>query len=207
VSGTDLRGRDVSRNKIYYVVECLGCREIHFLKIDISPGDLLFCSGEEHPFDSPYVQENYPPRNIAKKEPEWLDRIDASLNSILRESYKSLNIGAVRLAAMGVRAALEHIAIEKCEDMGSFKQNVKKLVEAGFLAKNLEPAVLNALDVGSAAIHRGYTPDFESIKDVFSIVENVVESVYLLPASGERLGSVTPKRPQKPKGNARNSEK
>ncbi|SDG21288.1 DUF4145 domain-containing protein [Thalassobaculum litoreum] len=199
VSGTDPRGRDASRRLIYYVVECLGCKDIHFLKIDISPEDLIWCSNSEHPFDSPYVQENYPPRNIARRVPEWIDLIDVSLASMLRESYMALSIGAVRLAAMGGRAALEYIAIEKCEDMGSFKKNVNELVNAGFLAKNLESTILSALDVGSAAIHRGYTPGLESINDVFSIVENIVESVYLLPESGERLSFTTPKRPEKRK--------
>jgi len=194
VPGMEIHGTEMYRQEFYMVVKCNGCAEIHFLKIRIGSEDGIWTMDYEHPFDCPLVQSNYPPRNIARQPPDWIGNLPPDLRELIGQTYLALHVGADRLVAMGTRAVLELVITDKCEDQGSFKANVSKFVEDGYLAEANKEAVMAALDVGSASIHRGYTPDLEAIADVFEIVESVIHTVYIVPESGSRRAENTPKR-------------
>ena len=194
VPGLMVHGQEMNRNEYYMVVKCRGCEELHFLKVRIGSEDIIWTMGYEHPFDCPLLQTNYPPRNIARSPPEWIEHLEPDLRDLMAQTYKALHVGADRLVAMGTRAALESTIIAKCDDHGSFKNNVSKFVEQGYLAENNREAVMAALDVGSAAIHRTYKPDLDALVDVFEIVESVIHAVYIVPKSGTRRNQQTPKR-------------
>ena len=199
VPGMIVHGNEMNRSEHYMVVTCRGCEEIHFLKVTIGSEDVIWTMGYEHPFDCPTLQENYPPRNYARSPPDWIEQIEPSLRVLLKQTYMALHMGADRLVAMGTRAALEQTIVEKCGDQGSFEKNISKFVERGFLAQANRDAVMAALDVGSAAIHRGYRPDLEALVDVFEIVESAIHAVYIVPESGKRRSEVTPKRISRPR--------
>ena len=187
--------REMRRNEYYYVVACRGCGEVHVLKIRIGAEDAIWTLGHEHPFDSPLVQTNYPPRNIARQIPKWVGELDENLAILFHETYGALSVGSVRLAAMGVRAILEQVVITTVGDQGSFKTNIHALATAGHISTKSVDTVMSALEVGSAAIHRGHCPDLKDIRDVCAIIENIVEGLYIVPKSGERLKASTPPRP------------
>lgn len=194
VPGMMLHGREMHREHFHMIVTCRGCKEVHFLIVKIGSEDMIWTMGYEHPFDCPLVQSNFPPRNIARTKPDWFEQLNPDLRDIMEQTYSALHIGADRLVAMGARAALDQVITEKCGDQGTFKANVDEFVDRGFMSANLKETVLEALDVGSAAIHRGYKPDLEAVSDVFGIVEAILHSTYILPAAGDRLKRTTPKR-------------
>ena len=194
VPGMLLHGQEMDRHEHHMVVECRGCEELHFLKVRIGSEDLIWTMAYEHPFDCPLVQSNFPPRNIARKIPDWIEHLQPDLRDLMKQTYMVLHIGADRLVSMGTRAVLEGVIIEKCGDQGTFSKNIGKFIDNGFLAPSNRDAVMAALDVGSAAIHRAYKPDLQAIVDVFEIVESVVHSVYIVPMSGARRNKHTPKR-------------
>ena len=194
VKGMLVHGREMDRHEHYMVVECRGCEEIHFLKVRIGSEDIIWTIEYEHPFDCPLVQSNFPPRNIARKAPDWIQYLQCDLRDLMTQTYMVLHIGADRLVAMGARAVLERVMIEKCGDQGTFGENITEFVKQGFLAPSNREAVMAALDVGSAAVHRAYKPDLQAVVDVFEIVESVVHSVYIIPMSAARRIKNTPKR-------------
>lgn len=194
IPGMLLHGERLDREAHYMIVGCRGCRDIHFLIVKIGSEDFIWTMGYEHPFDCPLLQANFPPRNIARLKPDWIEQLEPILRDIMEQTYSALHIGADRLVCMGTRAAIEYVTIEKCGDQGSFEKNVEVLAELGFLQKELVSTVLAALDVGSAAIHRGYKPELKAISDVFTIVEAVIHGIYLLPPAAERLKKTTPPR-------------
>ena len=164
VPGMMVHDREMNRQEHYMVVSCQGCGEIHFLKVQIGSEDIIWVMDCEHPFDSPFLQSSYPPRNIARAEPDWIEQLDRDLKDLMKQTYTALHSGADRLVAMGTRAALESTIIDKCGDQGTFKKNVSKFKEEGYLPLANCEAVMAALDVGNAAIHRGYKPDLEAIR-------------------------------------------
>lgn len=194
VPGMMLHGREMHRQHHHMIVSCCGCKEIHYLTVKIGSEDIIWTMGYEHPFDCPLVQSNFPPRNIARTKPDWIEQLDPDLRDIMEQTYSALHIGADRLVVMGTRAALEHVIVQKCGDQGNFKANVNEFATRGFMPAKLKEAVLEALDVGSAAIHRGYKPDLEAVSDVFGIVETILHTTYVIPAASDRLKRTTPKR-------------
>ena len=194
VPGMVVHGNEMRRHEHYMVVQCRGCEEIHFLKVSIGSEDVVWAIGYEHPFDSPTLQESYPPRNVVRDPPKWLKLLEPDLRDLVEEIYLALHVDAYRLVVMGTRAVLERTIIDKCSDQGSFGKNVSKFVDKGYLAQANSEAVTAALDVGSAAIHRSYEPDLEAILDVLEIVESVIHAVYVVPESGMRRRRITPKR-------------
>jgi len=194
VPGMVLHGKDMGRNEHYMIVKCRGCIEVHFLKVRIGSEDTIWAMGYEHPFDCPLLQSNFPPRNIARQQPAWIENLDADLRDLIEQTYRALHSGADRLAVMGTRAILEWAIIDKCNDQGTFTKNVSKFIDDGYLAESNRDAVIAALDVGSAAIHRAYSPDLDAISDVFEIVESIIHSVYIVPESGLRSNYSTPSR-------------
>ena len=194
VPGLMIHGQETTRSEHYMVVKCQGCEELHFLKVRIGSEDVVWMLEFEHPFDCPLLQTNYPAPNVGRDSPEWIEHLEPGLRDLLAQTYMALHIGADRLVVMGARAALELAIIGKCEDQGSFKNNVSKFIQDGYLAERNREAVMDALDVGSAAIHRAYKPDLEAIVDVLEILESVIHAAYIVPESGARRNEQTPRR-------------
>src|SRR3546814_18196465 len=98
---------------------------------------------------------------------------------MLAQTYNALHIGADRLVAMGTRAVLEMAIVKTCGDHRSFKANVAEFVRQGFMNAKLKDTILEALDFGSAAIHRGYKTELEVISDVFGIIESLIYATFV----------------------------
>ncbi len=178
----------------YFICRCLGCREISFIDEDIDYESNVFDGERGEVIEFPR-RLYYPPR-MARQEPEWVSRLEPAVANILMETYRALHNESPMLAVMGVRAALEILMIKLVGDNGSFAKNVDKFIDAGYVAKNVKDAIMSTLDVGSAAIHRGYTPDLTVLNDVFEVVEGIFVST-LLPSYGARIKKKTPPKPLK----------
>lgn len=103
--------------------------------------------------------------------------IKETLRQLLVEVYKALQNGMPRLAAMGVRATLEAIMVDKVGDQKSFKANIDKFAEEGHIARNQVGRIMSVLDAGGAVIHRGYVPTDADVIAMVDLTENLVESI------------------------------
>ena len=176
---------------LYQTIRCCGCDEVK-MKITSSSSGM---------YDT-YVE--YHPTAIFRRPPEWQSEIQLegilspfhkTLSDLLTEVYKALRNGMPRVAAMGVRAVLETIMVEKVGDRGSFKDNIDAFEAAGHIAQ-LQRARVNAvLDVGGAAIHRGYAPSEEDVIAMLNLTENLIESIYI---HGSKIDAVAGKVPPRP---------
>ena len=50
----------------------------------------------------------YYPSPISRMMPQWISRVKADFRDLLEETYSAVNAGQHRLAAMGIRALVEH---------------------------------------------------------------------------------------------------
>lgn len=194
--GLVLHGRAMGRTLDHMIITCRGCGETSYLRVSIGPEDLVWTMGYDHPYDCPLLQIQYPPPRFLRRVPDWIDQLDPVGSELLKQSHDAINIGVDRLVVMGLRALLEWIMIENVGDHGSFKATVREFVRMGYLPTRSRKTVLDVLDVGSAAIHRGYKPPLEKLAKVFEIVENVVHTVCVVPKLGKDLtkGVPRPKR-------------
>jgi hypothetical protein len=101
---------------------------------------------------------------------------------------------------MGARALLDMVIVEKVGDVGTFADKLKKLESEKYISGKNREVLAAALDIGSAAAHRGHAAKNSQIDAVMDIVENLLQAVYVLPDMAAELKRSTPPRPpRKPK--------
>lgn len=175
-------GQSVGGWDKYYVLQCAGCSSIHF-RHDSSFSEDTDASGY------PNIRVEFFPPAYARRRPAWLNGFDGPfwhgehpVGVTLEEVYVALQNSLPKLAAMGIRALVEHIMIEKVGDRGTFRANIDAFFEAGHLAQVERDVFQNTLlEVGHATIHRAYTAPADDLEVLMDIVEQIVFNLYVRP--------------------------
>ncbi|HME22075.1 MAG TPA: DUF4145 domain-containing protein [Acetobacteraceae bacterium] len=118
------------------------------------------------------------------------------------EIYTAVHNDSRRLAAMGIRAALERVMIDKIgSDQGTFKNNTDAFDKAGYLSVRQRGHIDTILEAGHAAIHREWQPSDQDIITLLDITESVIEAAYLHDQLSNALDRKIPPgpRPRRPK--------
>src|SRR5262249_6993620 len=116
---------------------------------------------------------------------------------VLQEVYRSLDANNRLLPMMGARTLIDMLMTDKVGDIGTFDEKLRQLEGLGVISSHHREVLSAALDVGSAAAHRGYAPEAEDVNAVMDIIENLLHAVYVLPGMAQRLRTTTPPRPSK----------
>ena len=177
------------------LLKCAGCDEVRLRKTVLDSADREL--GERV---RPIVTY-YPPSTI-RPEPKWLSSLlleqllgdVTSEYDLLMEVYAALHNNAPSLAAMGIRAVIETVLINTVPDEGSFKRNLAALRSKGFISQLDEAHLMDVLDVGSAAIHRGHIPKLEDVINALDIAETLVKRIHLDKNAIAEMKKSTPAR-------------
>lgn len=177
-----------TESAIYELLKCCGCDQITLRLTE----------------DAPWLEDGtvrYFPPAVSRQRPEWMSRFrylastdTEHIRRLFDEIYSALQNDLRALAAMGVRALLEHVMIAACGDKGTFKKNLSAFESAGHVSAKQAARIGSILEAGHATIHRGFTPDKADISVLLGIAEHVVESVYIHDASVDRLNKSVPPR-------------
>jgi len=175
----------------YTLFKCLGCKNIVMRKMFEST-DLL---PEDYQGDTSHITW-HPPVKL-KPEPKWtrskhIPREERGLNS---EVLIALNSSCYSLAAMGMRALLDMFMNRKIGDRGNFKNKINAMVSGGFLSSSQKDIIVPAIDVGSAASHRGHVPDLETLTFVMDVIDTLLQQD-AMSSDVQKVMAKTPKRPQ-----------
>jgi hypothetical protein len=108
--------------------------------------DMLKCRGcgsitMRHTWGYPAPAEvtYYPPR-VARRTPGWADpdlfeeTVPRPICKLMAEVYTALQNNSCRLAAMGIRSALENVMVDRVGDKGTFTTNMDAFQKAGYLS-------------------------------------------------------------------------
>lgn len=173
---------EISWTTIYDVFECCGCEEVTLRR--------KYYFSEWNPGE---VDEVFYPPRIARKLPSWKNKLSDDIAALLEEVYMSLQADSRRLAMMGARALIDMVILNEVGDVGNFAQKLQALENTGFLSTKNRAVLDAALDVGSAASHRGHRPKSEHVQSVMDIVENLLHATILQTVAAE-LKKATPQR-------------
>jgi hypothetical protein len=121
-------------------------------------------------------------------------KLPESLARLLAEVYEAIDYQLFTLASMGLRALIDTVILDKVGDAGTFKEKLKALHIAGYIATQQLDVLGAAIDTGNASSHRGFTPEVQDIEMVQAIVEHLLQSVYIHPENAKVLAKRTPKR-------------
>jgi len=196
-------GTDPYDYKLSEMLKCRGCETVS-LRVTSKDAD-----------DERATVVYYPPA-IARRMPDWaevrfrsalaqslylLDMDDEpyvpeDLWHLMREVYVAVQNDARRLAAMGIRAALENVMIDKIGgDKGSFTANVDAFQAAGYLNVRQRGHLEAVLGAGHAVIHRGWQPKDSELIILLDITEAIIEGAYLHDKPADTLSRSIPLRP------------
>jgi len=144
----------------------------------------------------------YPP-HVTRKMPSWVYRLRPFfpetkqaeyMFKLFKEIYAAIEVEAYALAAMGVRAMLEHVMVSTVGDKGTFAKNLAAFTEAGHVTTRQQDRLEKILDVGNAAIHRAYMPGQSDVFTSLDIAEHVVSSIYIHDDDVATVSDRVPKR-------------
>ena len=113
-----------------------------------------------------------------------------------------MHSGSNRLAAMGIRAIIETLMIDKVTDNGTFTANLAEMFEQGYISSKQKERLEIVVDVGHAAIHRDYCPTTRELNSILDICESLIESTYVHEVKTRRLSNNIPPRPAREKKTA-----
>lgn len=167
----------------FEILECMGCEELSVRQT------------AEHEVYGEATPRFYP-APISRRTPRWKDGLPWSLQAVLTEVYGALQSNSPRLAAMGARTIVDIVLTDKVGDVGSFANKLEALEEKGYVGGKNREFLAVALEAGSAAAHRGISPDEKVLNHVMDIVENLLETVYALEQAANDVRKATP--PRKP---------
>jgi hypothetical protein len=149
----------------------------------------------------------YPPRKT-RPTPDWVDDVKLNaqlpepLRALLHEVYFNYHHDCRMCAAMGVRAAIEFVMIDKVRDNGSLSENLRRFVEAKHISENQRISLESIIDAGSAAIHRAFIPNHEQLTVLIVVLEALVQTIYIQPVRNALLINAVPRR-RKPENEKR----
>lgn len=183
----------------YDLVKCCGCGSLK-LRLD------EWCSEDSEPDGTLMPRVSYYPPAVFRPKPKWFYDLmlevawdDGNIHDLLSEIYVALQNDQRALAAMGIRALLEKVMVEKCGDNGSFWENVKQFENHGYVSRIQRERMETILEAGHAAIHRLYKPTKDDLVTLVDIAESLVESIYIHGSKIEKLKNGIPPRAPKAK--------
>lgn len=179
---------DEEYNYAYVMISCGGCQTI---SMGIQSRYLS---------DGTATTEYYP-SPVSRQQPIWLqymrlglDVDEEKIGDLIFEVYRAVDAKQYRLAAMGIRAALEQIMIMKVGDTGTFNQKLEAFQKAGLISSIQRDAMRATLDVGDAAIHRGYIPKEGELKIALDVLDGVCAPIFGHVDEAKRMAQSVPPR-------------
>lgn len=198
---SDKQGNSGYGGASYSLFQCRGCETVFTEKRSWDDQDLDHWHNEDGKTQSEanYTKETYP-RPPSRPCPDWLDRIgsiDFVLHNILDETYKCYEENCFVLTAIGMRTALDCCFTNVQIDPGkSFQERLKELRDRGFIGETEHSLLTVLTDAGSAAAHRGWSPDQGEIAHLLDVLENFIHRVLVNGQQALAMKDTIPK-PQK----------
>ena len=191
---------DIGPDLVYEMLKCCGCNAVTMRVTRESGIDDM----------PPTIIERYPPA-IARRIPYWMEMKDSEspplelyllppdVALLMKEIYIAVQNDLRRLAAMGIRAAIETIMKEKIGEDAKFNVLMDKFQKAGYLSTREYGSLGTIIEAGHAATHRAWEPTDSDIATLLDITEAIIEKVYFHEARAQSLDKRVPRRSPHPR--------
>ncbi len=196
-SDHDVDGNLNSWRTKYQVIKCLGCDVFSFRhwNWDSEAGD----------FESNGATEKiYPERDAGSITIKRFRGVPQNLREIYWETITSFNSDCLLLCAVGLRAIVEGVCVNKgikdgnviqtdtegksvTKRNGSLQGKIAGLHEKGVLTAS-HAATLHAFrDLGNDAVHQLGSPSTDHLRQAIEVIEHLLEHVYVIPKKSVEL--------------------
>jgi hypothetical protein len=157
---------------LHSIMECGGCGMVSFRTRQ------WYSEMQDYTEDPNYQYTYYPPR-IERAEPRWYGVLPDDIQVVLGETHDAFYNEYRVLAAIGIRTVLDLAIVGKIGDVGPFARKIDTLVTRSLITDREANLLKTALDVGSAAAHRGYEPAIDHLRIVVDIMQSILKALYV----------------------------
>lgn len=192
------RQNSVNGGADHSLLQCRGCETVFYLK----------SSWNSEEYDQWYEPDgsvggepsrtvtSYPKPN-SKTKPHWLSKIqDHQLAAILNETYSAYDGGLFILATVGIRTAIDRTTeLLHIDPAKSFKEKLDELGTGGWIGDTEKQILEVVIDAGSAAAHRGWSPDAKEAAELISVLELFLQKVIVVEKKALGLKKSIPAKP------------
>jgi len=163
---------------IYQIIRCNGCDNLSF-RIETRHSEMY---QDEEP-----EEIVYPERSKETISCKIFSVLPDNIDKLYQEVIVCYNNNILTLCAVGIRAIVEAICLEKNIAKSNLKEKIDDLVEREILTKEKVTILHNHRLLGNEAVHKMSTPKKEILKIAIDIIESMLDYIYEIPYKGMRL--------------------
>lgn len=156
----------------YQVIQCKGCNEGSFRH--------QFSSSDDDP-SHPGKPTFYPEPASGRTHLRGVNILPEEVRRIYSETLQALNGGQPVLSAIGIRALIETITKEKKAKGRGLLEKIDGLVTLGYLTPAGATILHKIRTLGNVAAHEAKPHPQDQLGLAIDVVENLLQSVYILP--------------------------
>lgn len=194
----------------YQIVQCQGCNRISFRMLSCDYENIDLTTGD------PIIEEIiYPKRTKETISRKFYHNLPDNLHNIYLEIIDCFNNGNLILAGAGFRVLIEGICldnniqkgqiqyidekdgIQKIKNSKNLDGKINGLFEKGILTKKDSILLQEFRFLGNDSVHYLIKPKKRELSLAFSIIEHVINSIYIIPEKGTELIAIGNKKRKK----------
>lgn len=187
----------------HHLLQCDGCETVFYHQnehfSEHTTHELQNGEWKEFPIDMittfPAIEDNHLPLWLPK-----LESADAQLFQMFNEVYFSYRSHHFILSAIGLRTIFDRTAeILKIHPGLGLNTKVEKLKDEGFIGDTEAQILKTVIDAGSAAAHRGWSPNKGEFEQLLAAIEGFVQRTILAQRTLDHISQKIPPFIGKPK--------
>lgn len=198
-------GRNAANGQVdHRLLQCLGCETVFYWRSswESEDWDVRVGSDGTQEHYHPVTVTTYPMPERAMKRPDWiwdLSGVDPKLATILAQTYDAADAGALILAAVGLRTALDRTTEFLKIDPGlSLEKKVEGLRNSGFVGETEASVLATVANAGNAAAHRGWSPGEAEYQKLLEGLEQFIRRTVISGHSILEIAARIPARHPRP---------
>lgn len=169
----------------YQIVQCQGCDSISFRRYYSDSEDYYHDdSGNIVPTET---VEIYPSRIAGRKKLNDSHRLPQNVRAIYVETHTALCSKQPILAVIGIRALVETVCKDNGANGGNLEKRIDDLVAKGILTSGNAELLHSLRILGNEGAHEVKVQDEKTLGLAMTIVEQLLNNVYILPAITAKL--------------------
>ena len=176
---------DIQGVNTYEIIRCLGCDSLSF-RIGSTNSDDIDVD-EEGNYFSLETERIYPSRLMGRTALEDIYSLPDKVRAIYKETHAALCTQLKILAGVGIRALVEAVCSEEIAKGITLEEKIDDLVKKEVLTKRNAAVLHRTRLLGNQAAHKIKAPSDTELDVAFDIVENLLETVYIIPKKAEHL--------------------
>lgn len=186
------------------LLQCKGCETVFYLQSSWDSEDIdEWYEPDGTTGGAPARTVTTYPKPTSKTKPQWFSTIetaDQQLGQILDETYLAYDAGLLILATVGIRTAIDRTTeLLGIDASQPFQKKLEELQSGGWIGETEKQILAVVIDAGSAAAHRGWSPEPEEAAQLVTVMEVFLQKAFIVEKKALGLKASIPPKPSKKK--------